>query len=585
MVAAAGGILSAGWALAAPAARPPAWRLLPRTTALFVSVADAPDIVGRFQTTALGQMIQDPQVAPLVQHLYGSLVGAAATVQDRVGMTLPELLSIPQGELTVAVVAPDKAAPAMVLVLDAGGDLSKARQLLRRGAEALEKSNAEKTEETVAGTKLTTYQYQISQQRQRAASFFEKDSTIVVGTDPGVLKQVLAAWSGKEGETLGQNEAFAAVRRHSRESKDQEPQITWYVDPIMLLRGAAQRNAGLQLTLALLPALGLDGLRGLGGSVSLDAGPFGSVVHAHLLLDTPRSGVLEMLAFGSGDTTPEPWVPADVATYVTLHWKFATTFKRLVSLYDSFRGEGALAKELGRVQEPTGLEIEKEVLPLLEGRVTFLAWVERPVESEASRKTLLALRLKDPAAARKLLQTVAKKNEASMSFQSYGGEDYYEITPPGAAANRPPDAPPLPQPCVGIVGEYLVVSERVLYRKVIEGASGASQGLAGELDFKLIASKIRRRAGTAKPAMISFDRPEESLRFLYELAQSARARERLRRGSRRNPLFRAIDAALEANRLPPFEVLSRYFAPGGAMVVDDETGIHFTSFSLRRKAP
>ena len=434
----------------------------------------------------------------------------------------------------------------------------------------------------MAGTRLTTYQ--ISQERQRAASFFEKDSTIVVGTDAGVLKQVLAAWSGKDVESLGENEAFAAIRRHTRESKDQEPQITWYVDPIMLLRGAAQRNAGLQLTLALLPALGLDGLRGLGGSVSLDAGPFDSVVHAHLLVDMPRSGVLEMLAFDSGDTTPEPWVPADVATYVTLHWKFGTTFKRLVSLYDSFRGEGALAKELGRVQEATGLHVEKEVLPLLEGRVTFLAWVERPVESEASRKTLLALRLKDPPAARKLLQAVAKKNEGRMSFQSYGGEDYYEITLPSPPANRPPDAPPLPQPCVGIVGEYFVVSERVLYRRVIDGASEPSEGLAGELDFKLIASKIRRRAGTAKPAMISFDRPEENLRFLYELAQSARAREQLRRGSQRNPLFRAIDAALEANRLPPFEVLSRYFAPGGAMVIDDETGIHFTSFSLRRKA-
>ena len=108
MVAATGGILSTGWVWAAPAARPPAWRLLPKTTALFVSVADAPDIVGRFQTTALGQMIQDPQVEPLVQHLYGSLVGAAATVQDRLGMTLPELLSIPQGELTVAVVVPEK---------------------------------------------------------------------------------------------------------------------------------------------------------------------------------------------------------------------------------------------------------------------------------------------------------------------------------------------------------------------------------------------------------------------------------------------------------------------------------------------
>jgi len=35
--------------------------------------------------------------------------------------------------------------------------------------------------------------------------------------------------------------------------------------------------------------------------------------------------------------------------------------------------------------------------------------------------------------------------------------------------------------------------------------------------------------------------------------------------------------------LPPFAVTRQYLAPGGAMVVD-ETGIHYTAFSLRRKA-
>jgi hypothetical protein len=35
--------------------------------------------------------------------------------------------------------------------------------------------------------------------------------------------------------------------------------------------------------------------------------------------------------------------------------------------------------------------------------------------------------------------------------------------------------------------------------------------------------------------------------------------------------------------LPPFEVLQRYLAPGGTVVVDDETGLHYTDFSLRRK--
>jgi hypothetical protein len=40
---------------------------------------------------------------------------------------------------------------------------------------------------------------------------------------------------------------------------------------------------------------------------------------------------------------------------------------------------------------------------------------------------------------------------------------------------------------------------------------------------------------------------------------------------------------LEQHPLPPFEVLQRYLAPGGTVVVDDDTGLHYTDFSLRRK--
>ena len=42
--------------------------------------------------------------------------------------------------------------------------------------------------------------------------------------------------------------------------------------------------------------------------------------------------------------------------------------------------------------------------------------------------------------------------------------------------------------------------------------------------------------------------------------------------------------ALAENPLPPFEVLRQYLSPGGGMVVDDETGIHYMAFDLRRES-
>ena len=40
---------------------------------------------------------------------------------------------------------------------------------------------------------------------------------------------------------------------------------------------------------------------------------------------------------------------------------------------------------------------------------------------------------------------------------------------------------------------------------------------------------------------------------------------------------------MDEQPLPPFAVLQRYLAPGGVTVTDDETGLHYTAFSLRRK--
>ena len=82
--------------------------------------------------------------------------------------------------------------------------------------------------------------------------------------------------------------------------------------------------------------------------------------------------------------------------------------------------------------------------------------------------------------------------------------------------------------------------------------------------------------------MIEFNRPEEGFRLLYELATSRETQSRLESQATDNELFRALNSALTNNPLPPFAVLAQYLAPGGALITDDETGIHYTAFGLRR---
>jgi hypothetical protein len=50
-----------------------------------------------------------------------------------------------------------------------------------------------------------------------------------------------------------------------------------------------------------------------------------------------------------------------------------------------------------------------------------------------------------------------------------------------------------------------------------------------------------------------------------------------------NPFFTALVAALRSRSLPPFEVIAKYLAPSGAFMVEEEDGLHYTAFSMRRE--
>ncbi|MCE9527315.1 MAG: hypothetical protein K8R36_14810, partial [Planctomycetales bacterium] len=117
----------------------------------------------------------------------------------------------------------------------------------------------------------------------------------------------------------------------------------------------------------------------------------------------------------------------------------------------------------------------------------------------------------------------------------------------------------------------------------ITTTSDASQGLASDLEFKLIAGKIKRQVGGDAPGMVQFSKPEEALRFVYELIRAENTQKGLESASENNDFLKGVNKALKDNPLPAFSVLAKYFAPGGGMIVNDETGYHYMTFTLKRK--
>ncbi len=561
-------------------ARPQAKELLPEDTLGLVSITDTQDLAQRFMNTSLGLMSQDPQMKPVIDQLYGSMSELVASLQDKIGLSLPDIVALPHGEITVAVVAIKDAPPAFVFLFDAGDQIANARVLLQRAADAAVNNGAAKQEESVKDAKITI----LSGPGTEFLAFFDKDGTIVGGTNLDAVKRILGIWNGEKGKVLSDNANFGTIMNRCQGSQDQRPQVIWFVDPINIMRSMAEQNVGLRVGVAVLPLLGLDGLSGIGGSLMYDVGQYDSVSHIHVLLENPRSGIIKMIALESGVSKPERWVPTDVASYMTVHVNFDTAIKTLAPMWDSLAGEGGFSSMIQqRFSTPMGIDFEKQILPVLEGRVTYITWFEKPA-SQVSGVTLVALKLKDTEPVSKAIDGLAKRLGERISQQSSSGKDYYRVNIP--VPQMPPGAepPPMPIPCFGIVDDYFVFTNRPsLYEKVLSTLAEGTKSLGDELEFKLIANKIQRQSGGARPVMLGFSRPEEGLRYWYDMINSDSTRESLKRQADSNPFFKSLDTSLQKSPLPPFEVIQRYLAPSGSMAVDDASGLHFMGFTMKRK--
>jgi len=588
------------WASGARAERVDSLHLLPKDTVVLVRVADLPDLGRRFTNTSLGQVIADPQISPLVSRLRDELAAVVNESQDRIGLEFSELVGLAQGELVVAVVAQEDKPPALVVLLDVGSHAEDAETLLDHFGEELERGGARKTRQRVEGATLRIYE-DVGQNRGRVAALL-RDQTVLLGSDVDLVRQLVKDWQRGAEEPLADEPRLRSIRQRFRRLSNEEPPVIAYVDPIGLLRAATQDNTAMQLTLAMLPALGLDGLEAGGATLAMDSGTFDSVLDVHVLLDPPRAGVLKVIALEGGPVEPERWVPAETMTYTTLRWNFQESYEAGRTVYDAFRGSGALSRDLSGPFQAMELDFEKDLLPELDGRITLLGWRDpnaRPGPPRPQR--VLGLKVRDPKRMAELLARIHAKNAELIEEAEYASKEFYCVRAPspppppqqpgtqppqasgqGAQDGQPPRGTP-PRPCFGLIDDYLVMtSHRPVYERLILTARGGDS-LADELEFKLVLSKACRLAGTDEPVWLSFRRPELQVRTLYDWISSESFRQRAARLAETSRFWKAVDAALTDYPLPPFESLSHYFAPGGAVLVDDEAGLHYTSFTLRRK--
>ena len=95
-------LLSTTFLNAQEAPRITAPQLFPEKTLAYVRVDDVAKLREDLARSSLGKLGKDPNLEPIFAEFYGSLVNSTASMQEAIGLNLDELLSIPRGEVAMA---------------------------------------------------------------------------------------------------------------------------------------------------------------------------------------------------------------------------------------------------------------------------------------------------------------------------------------------------------------------------------------------------------------------------------------------------------------------------------------------------
>ncbi len=575
--------------------------LLPENTVVYLQVHNIRELYDAMQRTNFGRMLADEKVAPLARDLYSQAREAYEQfAQDQVGLTWDDFETLPAGEICFAIVAPRRADLQYVLFLDVDPELESADRVMSRAKQATEEEGGSVEEENFGDVPLTTMN-----NGDVKLTLFRRDNTVVVSSNRDLSEQILKRWDGEQIEgtrPLSQNRKFITIMNRCRSTRDLQPLMRFYVDPIELAKGATRGNMSAQFVIGLLPTLGLDGLLAIGGTSIMDEHDFESVAHLHILMANPRAGILEMLAFKPGDYRPPMWASHECFNYFSTSLDFGKFYSELTKIVDAIAGEGTMQSQVeSNFETELGLDLREDVLAAFSGRMSFVNWMVTPVTLN-SQTNGFGLAIADMDKAESLLAKIVERinrdnaeqgEEGPIYEEKHRGIKYWVVENDrrreqfermreereGRIQLREPI------PSFGIIGDTLVITDSEEFiRHAIETHAGDHMALQDHPQVSDILQRMTRLLGTDMPSGVMYSDPRNQIRWLLDLASSDDARGFLDSdGEFDEPIVRRFKQGLRENPPPQFEDIEKYFAPSGGFMTSDDTGFHFLIFQMKGK--
>ena len=535
-------------------------RLLPPGVLLHVRFSDISDLKERLPKTGFGKMYQDESMSDVRAKVEEAFNKASAEAGKELGFPLSDLLELPTGEFSFALLQPagrDLAGVAMMDIGDAQETLDKA---LAKLDEALTKNGATKKTETVEEVEVSIYEIPkqgsgSSDSEKNTFCYFVEDGMFVGGSDLTVLQDVLARWEGDSDDVLAEEEIYSYIREKCATREEGDSVVEWYIDPMGLVTAALNANEDLStqalMFSAYLPTLGLDKFKALGGNLDLAEGGYDSHSRNFMYIEQPTTGVVRAFEFPPTDLTPPNWVGASTPQYTAMNWDATGAYVALTEMADTLMNQpGAAAQQVGQAAQQLGFHPKDDLIDQLDGPIVMLSDIDAKAEQVAQR-VLVAVKLKDSDKFQETLNALLEKAGSAVTERDFEGTKVYDIQSPN----------PEMAPALAIAKDHLFVSTHAdMLEAALRPNSSDSDSLAESKDFrqmiKLMPSKV---------SMLTFSDMAKQLKPTYDMVKSGK-------------LDGLTEGQFNSQILPDFEKIQKYFSTTGSYTVPDEKGVFSESF-------
>ncbi|MEZ6055765.1 MAG: hypothetical protein R3C01_03580 [Planctomycetaceae bacterium] len=539
----------------------PSDRLLPPGVLMYVSVPSVQQFQERYSRTGYGELIHDPAMAEVKAEVMKAIDKASKEIENEIGITLEDLYNIPSGEVAFAMTPLKGKEFGGVAFFNFGEHQKQFEVLVDKLDEALKENGWTRNAESFDGTEIVTWKN--AGEGLGSLSYFLKDTTFVASNQVALLEGALDRWDGKHNRVFAEDEVYSHVMKRCATRKDGDSAAYWFINPINLFQSgmqlAAQQNngAGMQIGMvtAFLPILGIDKLRGAGGTIDMSTDEFDIESRTMVYLDQPVTGVYNFFNCPPAAPAPPAMLSADLASLSSMNWDAAKAYKAVEETVDKFQGPGMFARLMDQAEESPngpGLHPKKDFIDLLGGGVYMIQNPPKLDNPEQPQLTIL-LGLKNEQRMTEVMAKIADMDGLPIITRDFRGIKIYESEETGSEV----------QPAMAVAKGHLIISFDVeMLETLLRNDPGADSLMKSE-QFQQVAKSFPKEVST-----YAFQRTDIMAEGAYEMIRKA-------------AMEQGGNADFDFSKLPPFDSIRKYFGLSGGYSVPDEHGVYMVSFGLK----